>query len=137
MLVAVGGLCAVAMAERPNKPREELVKEATQAFTGRVERLYHAAPVKEGEFEFTHGVAEMTVASVEKGTDLRAGDRVFVRHWRKRWVGRGSPPPDHYGHRTVPAEKQSVAVFVTGTRETGYDVLSPNGYFEVVKAGAK
>lgn len=134
MLAGMTGWWSVALAERVNRPREELLREATQAFTGRVERFYHAEPVKVGEFEFTHSVAEMTVSRVDKGADLLPGDRVFVRHWRKRWVGRGLPPPDHYGHRTVPAEKQSVVVFVSGSRDTGYDVLSPNGYFEVVKA---
>ncbi len=120
-----------------NRSRGDLLTEATQVFEGRVERLYHASPEKEGSFEFTHSVAEMTVARVEKGTELRAGDRVFVRHWHKRWIGKGQLPPDHYGHRTVPAVKQTVVVFVSGTRQTGYDVLSPNGYFEVVTTGGK
>ncbi len=137
LMIMAAGAWSVSFAEIPDKSRDDLLEEGTQAFTGRVERLYRATPVNGGGFEFTHSVAEMTVASVEKGTDIRPGDRVFVRHWRKRWVGKGQPPPDHYGHRTVPAEKQTVAVFVSGTRQAGYDVLSPNGYSEVVTAKAK
>ena len=62
-----------------------------------------------------------------------AGDRIFVRYWRKRWIGDGNPAPDHYGHWDIPSANDAVVVYVKGTRKAGFDVLSPNGFYAVTK----
>lgn len=121
-----------AHAEIPKQSEKELRASASHAFTGTVVRIY-SQEEKRGKFEYTYGVAEMAVEDVTQGTDVTANDRVFVRYWRKKWIGNGNPPPDHYGHWEIPAKTDSVEIYVKGDRKTGFDVLSPNGFFKVTK----
>jgi hypothetical protein len=124
----------VANAERPAQSREQLLESASHAITGTVIRTYERHEQKDDRgFEWSYGVAEITVALVTKGSDIKSGDRVFVCYWEKKWVGGGSPPPDSYGNWEIPRAADSVEVFVDGDRETGYDVLNPNGFFKVTK----
>jgi hypothetical protein len=124
-----------ARAEIPNQSQEQLGASASHVLKGVVERTYEQKE-RRGDFEYTHCVAEIAVAQAEKGTEIAAGDRVFVRYWRKRWLAGGNPPPDHYGHRSVPDKSDSVEVYVKGNRKSGFDVVSPNGFFKVSKAKA-
>jgi len=124
----------VANAERPAQSRERLLESASHAMTGTVVRTYEHHEQKDDRgFEWTYGIAEIKVALVTKGSDIKAGDRAFVRYWEKKWVGRGSPPPDSNGNWDIPVATDSVEVFVEGDRQTGYDVLQPNGFFNVTK----
>ena len=124
----------VVSAERPAQSRERLLESASHAITGTVVRTYERQEKKDDRgFEWTYGIAEIQVAMVTKGSDIQAGDRAFVRYWKKKWVGGGSPPPDSYGNWEVPEATDSVEVFVEGDRGTGYDVLQPNGFFKVTK----
>ncbi|MDQ3333291.1 MAG: hypothetical protein M3552_22035 [Planctomycetota bacterium] len=122
-----------AFAEIPKLSQDELREDASEAFSGEVVETYERTK-KSAKYERTYGVAEIAVESVEKGSEVAVGDRVFVRYWGKRWVGAGDPPPDHYGHWNVPSKTDSVVVYVKGDRKTGYDVLSPNGFYAVEKA---
>jgi hypothetical protein len=122
-----------AHAEIPNQSKEELKASASHALIGTIQRTYERAE-KRGDFEYTYGVAEVAVERVDKGDDIGPNDRVFVRYWHKRWMREGNPPPDHYGHRNVPEKTDSAEIYVKGNRSTGFDVLSPNGFFKVTKA---
>lgn len=121
-----------ANAEIPKQSKKELQASASHALTGTVERVYEQKE-KRAEFEYTYGVAEVAVESVDKGADVVANDRVFVRYWRKKWIGNGNPPPDHYGHGNIPAKTDTAEIYVKGDRKTGFDVLSPNGFFKITK----
>lgn len=121
-----------AEAEIPNKSLQELRASASHALAGTVQRTYEQKE-KRGDFEYTYGVAEVAVERVGKGADFIAGDRVFVRYWRKKWIGSGNPPPEHYGHRNIPEKAGSAEIYVKGDRKTGFDVLSPNGFFKIVQ----
>jgi hypothetical protein len=121
-------------AERPAQSRERLLETASHAIHGTVVHTYERQEKKDGRgFEWTYGVAEIKVVRVAKGSEIKAGDRTFVRYWEKKWVGGGSPPPDSNGNWEIPSATDSVEVFVEGNRETGYDVLQPNGFFKVTK----
>lgn len=124
---------ADAHAEIPKASKEDLHASASHVIHGTVSRTYERKE-KQREFEFTYGVAEVAVGRVAKGADMAANDIVFVRYWGKRWIGPGNPPPDHYGHCDVPEAADTVEVYVRGDRKTGFDVLSPNGFFAVSKA---
>jgi len=127
-------LCSeVANAEIPKKSQEELQSTASHAFSGVVQRTY-VRTVKRDHSEYTYGVAEIVVSRVDKGKDVVARDRVFVRYWSEKPTNDGRfQAPGHYGHWDVPEERDLVEVYVTGDRTTGYDVLSPNGFFKVTK----
>ncbi len=125
---------SVVSAERPAQSRERLLESASHAITGTVVRTYERQEKKDVRgFEWTYGVAEIKVVRVAKGSEIKAGDRTYVRYWEKKWVGGGSPPPDSNGNSETPSATDSVEVFVEGNRETGYDVLQPNGFFKVTK----
>ncbi len=132
-LVALLLIANVACGEIPKLSREELLSDASAAFTGKVVETYERVRKSE-TYEETSGVAEIAVERVEKGSDIAVGDRVFVRYWHKRWIGQGPPPPDHYGHWDIPTQGDVATIYVRGDRKTGFDVLSPNGFFEVKKA---
>lgn len=123
----------VANAEIPKKSKEELHSTASHAFSGVVHRTY-VRTEKRAHSEYTYGVAEIVVNRVDKGKDVVARDRVFVRYWSEDPTHDGRVrAPGHYGHWDVPEERDTVEVYVTGDRTTGYDVLSPNGFFRVTK----
>ena len=125
-----------ALAEIPGLSKDELLEDASAAFTGKVIETYERVR-KEENVERTSGVAEVVVERVAKGSEIAVGDRVFVRYWHKRWIGPGDPLPDHYGHWEIPSQGDVATIFVRGDRKTGFDVLSPNGFFEVKKVQKK
>lgn len=116
--------------EIPNLTRDALEKSASCCFEGVVQNIYERTE-REQNYEYRHRVAEIAVRRVIKGTDIAAGDRVFVRYWRRAWIGSGPPPPSHSGHRSLPEKLDTVEVYVQGDRRKGYDVISPNGFFQV------
>jgi hypothetical protein len=116
----------------PNKSRDALTEGASHAIVGEVLNVFNRTE-REQNLEYHYGIAEIAVRGVTKGTDIKVDDRVFVRYWRSRWLGSGSPPPSHYGHRDVPARTDVVEVYLEGDRRTGYDVMSPNGFFRIEK----
>lgn len=120
-------------AEIPPLSKEELLQDASAALTGKVVETYERVRNVE-DLEWTYGVAEIAVERVEKGSHIASRDRVFVRYWHKRWIGKGPPLPDHYGHWNIPSQGDVAQIYVRGDRKSGFDVLSPNGFFEVKKA---
>lgn len=121
-----------ASAELVDQSKEKLQASASHILLGTVERTYERKEQRDG-FEYTYMVAEISVERVEKGADVVANDRVFVRYWRKEWLGNGNPPTDHFGHRGIPTNKETAEIYVRGDRKTGFDVLSPNGFFKITK----
>jgi len=132
LLVAV--YASTSVGEIPNRSEKRLTESASHIVSGKVVRTYERTKKTSANFERTYGVAEISADDVKKGADIAPGDRVFVCYWRKRWIGQGEPTPDHYGHRNIPAEKDSVVVYLKGDRKRGFDVMSPNGFFAVTKA---
>lgn len=119
-------------AEIPKLSKEALQKSASHILTGTVERTYEHKEER-GGFVYTYGVAEIAVERVAKGADVVANDRVYVRYWRKKAIGNGIPLADHYGHWDIPLKTDSAEIYVKGDRKTGFDVLSPNGFFKVTQ----
>lgn len=119
-------LVSAAAAEIPDLSAEQLERQAESIITGTLVHTYHRKETK-GDYEYTHSLAEIVVDGVRKGQDIEAGDRVYVRYWRKRFVGNGRPETGHFGHRGVPNEGTHVLLFLEGDRADGFDVLSPNG----------
>lgn len=130
LIVATGlvNACAgAAVAEIRNRSAEELAKAAGTIVAGKVSRIYSRTEPR-GKYEHTDHIAEIVIDEVRKGQDFKPGDRVYVRYWRKRYVGTGNPEPGHYGHRGVPQEGERGVAYLKGNRSDGCDVLSPNGF---------
>jgi len=127
----VVGDCVIA--EIPKQSKDDLLASASHMVTGSIQRTYERKETL-GDFEFTHGVAEVAVEKVAKGSDIATDDRIYVRYWSKKWIGSGNPPPDHYGHWNIPRKSDSAEIYVKGNRKTGFDVQSPNGFFQVTSA---
>jgi hypothetical protein len=129
--IAALGLAQVvsgkAPAEIPNLSAEELSEAAAAIVTGKISRIYTRTQTR-GDYEYTHSLAEIVLDEVRQGQDLRSGDRLYVRYWRKRYVGTADPETGHYGHRGAPKEGERALVYLKGNRADGYDVLSPNGF---------
>ena len=120
-------LAAAATAEVPDLSRDDLNHLATHVVTGQVQRIYTNVETG-GGYEFTHGLAEISITGLEKGDGLKVGGLVYARFWGKRWIGQGEPPPDAYGHGGVPAKGAGVRVYLERAKDGGYDVLLPNGF---------
>ena len=127
-VMLLSAISVTAQAEIPKKSKQKLNAEASHQLIGTVIRSYDQEE-KRGNFEYTHSVAEVAVETVGKGTEIEKGDRVFVRFWKKRFVGTGNPPPDHYGHWNAPQQSDKVEIYVEGDRKSGFDVVSPNGFY--------
>ncbi|NND96094.1 MAG: hypothetical protein HKN47_02055 [Pirellulaceae bacterium] len=134
-LVAFSALQCVA--EIPKVPESKLAETCSHAFNGEVVQVYTKVKQTSANFEHTYGIAEIDVRDVKKGVEIEAGYRAYVRFWRKRWVGTGKPQPDHYGHWNIPSQGDRVTVYVKGDRRNGFDVMSPNGFFEVQSPDAR
>jgi hypothetical protein len=124
--LSVASLGSTARAEIPNKPPEKLHELASHIFTGKVLKIYSTVERTSPKSETTFSVAEIEVASVEKGEHARP--LAYVRFWKRRHLGSDPPPPAHYGHRGVPKVGAQTRVYVMAEEDGGYDVLSPIGF---------
>lgn len=140
LLAALMMLPAAASAEKVDMTPAELRKTATDVVVGVPTAIYHLVQ-REGDWQYTHYVAEVKVDQVEKGNDLQAGGLVYVRYWTRSWIGAGLPPPSTSGHRGLPAQGQKVRIYLarnaydgfgTGNKDGGFNVIGANG-FEPVK----
>lgn len=133
-LLLVASLIGGASAEIPRKSKEDLHESASHAFTGTVKRTYERTEKREHS-KYIYGVAEIIVERVDKGKEIIVKDHIFVHYWEDVWDNEGgNRAPGHYGHWDVPGEGDLVEVFVVGDRTTGFDVISPNGFFQTTKA---
>jgi len=121
-LVNAPGKC---VAEKAPLFPAELRDSATTILTGKVAQIYSSVSTST-DIEVTHFVAEVQVERVEKGK--YAAPLAYVRYYRIRDVGKGSPPPGDHGHYPAPKTGEAVRVFVTAGKDGGFDVLLPNGF---------
>ena len=126
---------AVADAEKAPMSKEALTKVATHVVTGKVKAVYAREKV-EGRWRVQRYVAEVEVASVEKGDGLEKGGLVYVRYWTRDWAGRGPQPPSTSGHVGLPKEGAKMRIYLArnaydGFGETddgGFNVIGGNGF---------
>ena len=79
--------------------------------------------------------AELAVDTVKKGEGVAPGDLVYVRYWRRRWIGRVVPLATS-GHRGLPAVSERVRAYLVNegydgfgeTRDGGFNVVGANGF---------
>lgn len=124
-------------AEVPDSPPEALRTLATHVVTGEVVAVYTRLET-DANWKTTHYVAEVSVASLEKGRGPSDEVPLYVRYWSREYRGR-TPPADTNGHRGLPQPGRSYRIYLArnsrdGFRETtdgGYNVVGPNGFEEL------
>ncbi len=117
-------IVTMAPAEIPRRSKEALREEASHIVIGKVKAVY-TQERKGGDWHETRGVVEIVVSKTEKGEDIKPGDAVYARFWKKRWTGKGNPPTYGSGHK-VPDQDQEVRAHLT-RNDGGFDALLPNG----------
>jgi hypothetical protein len=124
---------AKARAEKVNMSPEQLLKTATHVVTGPVLAIYERTR-DEGDFRVTRYVAEVRVETCEKGDGPKKGDLVYVRYWRRRWIARRPMPPDTLGHRGLPAEGDTIRVYLARNAYDGFNPNNNDGGFNAIGA---
>jgi hypothetical protein len=124
---------APAGAEKVDMSPEQLRKTATHLVTGQVLAVYERTQ-PEGDWKYTRYVAELRVGACEKGEGVRKGDLVYVRYWRRAWVGQGQMPPSTTGHRGLPSKGQTVRVYLARNAYDGFTFDNKDGGFNVIGA---
>ncbi len=143
--VILSALVSGALArEKADLSPENLKEIATHVITGKVGDIY-TMTTSEDDWKYTRHVAEVLVATVEKGEGLKAGDLVYARYWTRRWTGFSQMPPSTTGHRGLPEKDESLRIYLArnayegfyGSKDGGYNVVGANGFERLPKPAGK
>ena len=85
---------------------DDLKDMSTHIVVGKLRMVYRSVEMH-GDFQYTHGIAEIAVEKVEKGVGPKGGEVVYVRFWNDIWIGKGPVPPHSDGHH-VPMQGANV-----------------------------
>lgn len=129
MLLLVGLVPAVA--EKPMSSPAQLASTATHIVRGEVVRVFTRVR-QQGKFRVTHYVAELKVAAVEKGDEIRLDRPLYARYWTQAWTGAGYPPPGTGGHGPLPDEGASVRAYLARNAYDGFGSERHDGGYEVI-----
>jgi hypothetical protein len=130
-------------AEKAGYSLDQLREVATHIVVGKVIAIYKRTTT-DNEHEYTNYVAEIQISKCEKGDELEPGDLVYARYWRSAWLPGVTPLPGTSGHTGLPAEGETLRVylaqnaydgFTKGNDDGGFNVIGTNG-FEKLKPGS-
>jgi hypothetical protein len=142
-LVAMLILVNNVRAEKAGYSSEQLRQVATHVIVGKVIAIYKRTTTDDAH-ETTNYVAEIQISKCEKGDDLEPGDLVYARYWRSGWLPGVTPQPGTSGHVGIPAEGETLRVylaqnaydgFTKDNDDGGFNVIGTNG-FEKLKPGS-
>jgi hypothetical protein len=123
-----------ASAEKASMSPEALRRVATHVIVGEVRAIYERKST-EGEWRYGRFVAEVRVDSVEEGEGVAAGGLVYVRYWRREWVGPSSrTPTDTWGHRDLPKEGETLRIYLARNAYDGFATKNDDGGLNVIGA---
>jgi hypothetical protein len=105
-----------------------LLRDASVAVQAKVLRITEQTDTSMQGQVVTSAVAELQVESVLKGIDVQPGDKISVKYWWRKWLPGTAPMPGSDGNAKLPTEGETLQVYLSGTRGTGYQVLLPNGF---------
>lgn len=140
LLIVLAALCASLslaaprpLVEKINLSPEGLRELATHVVKGQVRAIY-SQEAREGGWWVTRRVAEVRVDVCEKGKGLERGDLVYARYWTRRWADDGSPPPSTFGHRELPAQGETLRIYLARNAYDGFSTKNDDGGFNVIGA---
>lgn len=120
-------------AEKANMSPESLRRVATHVVVGKVAAIYQRSR-DGGGWRYTHYVAEVAVKECEKGEGLEAGGLVYVRYWTREWRGWGEQPASTIGHRGLPAEGDTLRIYLARNAYDGFTEDNKDGGLNVIGA---
>jgi hypothetical protein len=134
-LCVLGVMACRLCAEKIDMDPGELRETATHVIVGEIVHVYERKEVDK-EWSTTHYVAEVRVKEIEKGGGIEKGGLVYVRYWRRSWVGEGHIPPSTVGHRGAPKSGESLRIYMSRnaydgfgtTNDGGFNVIGANGF---------
>jgi hypothetical protein len=135
-LLSLGSLWAFAApVEKVDMTPEQLQKTATHVVVGEVKQIW-TREESDSNWKTTHYCAELAVSAVEKGEGIEPRGVVYLRYWRRQWVGSGPIPPSTNGHRGLPEAGSDVRVYLArnsydgfgSTKDGGFNVIGANGF---------
>ncbi|MGB0596531.1 MAG: hypothetical protein ACPGLY_07580 [Rubripirellula sp.] len=132
-LVTAVVLCPNARGEKVDMSPKELRQTATDVVVGKVVRVYERTEA-EGDWNYTRFIAEIRVNAVEKGEAVEPDGLVYVRYWKRRWVGGGRGPTSTSGHRGLPREGATLRVYLAQNAYDGFTRTNEDGGFNVIGA---
>ncbi len=116
-------ILGVARADQPYLPNGQLEEKATHIVDGIVKGVYACEQGKEKGVIYY--VLEVEVGSVVKGVGPDKLEVLYVRCWQRK--EKSTDPSISNGQVRIPAERQSVRVYLKRAPDGGYDILEPNG----------
>lgn len=136
------GLPAASHAEKMDLSPDRLGRLATHTVTGAVLAIYERNESKDG-WNYRRFIAEVRVIKCEQGVGVSEGELIYVRYWRRKWIGQGLVPPRTLGHRGLPASGQTLRIYLArnaydgsdhGNNDDGFNVLLANGFEKLPEA---
>jgi hypothetical protein len=135
-ILSVTALAALALpvrAEKEPMSPEALRKTATHVVAGQVIAIYERTE-RAGDWTYTRYVAEVSVGECEKGDGIKKGDLVYVRYYRRAWVGKGLMPPSSAGHSGRPSDGEFIRAYLARNAYDGFSLDIKDGGFNVIGA---
>ena len=133
LLIVTFALAVPSWAEKINLPSKELRDIATHIVSGKATAIYKRTENKQG-WNYTHYVVEIRVEKCSKGEEIEKGDLVYARYWKRTWFGIGQMPSSTTGHRGLPAEGDSLRVYLARNAYDGFTNVNNDGGFNVIGA---
>ena len=133
MLLAISLLGLVpgrALAEVPDKSPEKLRRAATMVVVGSVVKVYRRQE-SATHWDYQRYVAEVRVVHCEVG-DLDEGDLIYTRYWRRRYTGPPPGEPSTSGYRDLPAEGETLRLYLAQNAGDGYSRDNNDGGFNAI-----
>jgi hypothetical protein len=122
-------------AEKVDMTKDRLTSTATHVVVAKVVAVYKRAPVRDGDYDVTHYVAEVRVEAVEKSDGIATSDPLYVRYWTQQWAGKSDAmPPGTAGHRGLPKEGARVRIYLAKNAYDGFSTENKDGGFNVIGA---
>ncbi len=122
-----------ASGEKVSMSPEQLRKTATHVITGTVSHIFQRSETVD-DWQYTHYVAEIRVGDVEKGDGINQDRPLYARYWKRRWIGETLVPPSTSGHRGLPAEGDTLRIYLARDAYDGFTRSNDDGGFNVIGA---
>jgi hypothetical protein len=127
--VVLGAIVCGAYAEKVDMTPEKLRQTASHIILGTVLQIYERSETN-GGWDTTHYLAEVEANAVEKGDKISKGDLVYIRYWRRGWVGAENDLRriDTSGHRGLPKRNEFLRIYLVRNGYDGFSVTGDGGF---------
>jgi hypothetical protein len=114
-------------AEKLDLPPHALRDTATHVIVGAVVQVYERKET-DRDWTTTFYLTEVRAKEIEKGEGIKMGDLVYVRYWKRTWVGGSTRPITTNGHRDLPKIGDSLRIYMARNAYDGFGTTSDGGF---------